>query len=160
MKTIIDSISKRLLQAIQQDARISNQDLADKIGISPSPCLQRRKRLEDLGIITGYDARIDLSRLTTHVEVIAEITLNNNKATDEKRFREYIETIPEIVSCHGVTGNVDYFAMFCAPSVQHYLAVVDQMIETLGIIETVTSHVVYGTTKPYRGFPLDLLLKD
>jgi len=160
MKTIIDSISKRLLQAIQQDARISNQDLADKIGISPSPCLQRRKRLEDLGVITGYDTRIDVGRLTTHVEVIAEITLNNNKAADERRFREYIDTIPEIVSCHAVAGNVDYFAMFCAPSIQHYLSVVDQMIETLGIVETVTSHVVYGTTKPFRGFPLDLLLKD
>lgn len=160
MKTIIDSISKRLLEAIQQDARISNQDLADKIGISPSPCLQRRKRLEDLGVITGYDTRIDVSRLTTHVEVIAEITLNNNKAADERRFREYIDTIPEIVACHAVAGNVDYFATFCAPSIQHYLSVVDQMIETLGIVETVTSHVVYGTTKPFRGFPLDLLLKD
>lgn len=160
MKTILDSISKRLLQVLQQDARISNQELANRIGISPSPCLQRRKRLEDLGIIEGYETRIDLSKLTSHVEVIAEITLNTNKALEEKRFHEYIEDLPEIVTCHAVAGKVDYFAMFIAPSVQHYLAVVDQMIEALGIIETVTSHIVYGRTKPYNGLPLDLLLQD
>jgi len=160
MKTIIDSISRHLLQILQQDARISNQDLANKIGISPSPCLQRRKRLEDLEIITGYETRIDLSKLTSHVEVIAEITLNTNKTPEEKRFHEYIADVPEIVTCHAVAGHIDYFAMFIAPSVQHYLAVVDEMIEALGIVETVTSHIVYGRTKSYSGLPLDLLLQD
>ncbi|MFN4184211.1 MAG: Lrp/AsnC family transcriptional regulator [Hyphomonas sp.] len=63
MKSVLDDIGKRLLLAIQLEGRITNQDLADRVGVSPSPCLQRRKRLEDTGVINGCETRIDLTKV-------------------------------------------------------------------------------------------------
>ncbi|KDA01407.1 Lrp/AsnC family transcriptional regulator [Hyphomonas oceanitis] len=160
MKSVLDNVGKRLLIAIQLDGRITNQDLADSIGVSPSPCLQRRKRLEDTGVIDCYETRIDLSKVTQFIEVISEITLNTNKGADERDFESYIANIPEMTSCRAVTGSVDYFATFVAPDIRHYQTIVDRMTDELGTIETVTSHVVYEHTKKYTGLPLTLLLDD
>lgn len=160
MKSVLDNIGKRLLMAIQLDGRITNQDLADSIGVSPSPCLQRRKRLEDTGVILGYETRIDLSRVTQSIEVISEITLNSNKVSDERGFEAYIANIPELISCRAVTGAVDFFATFVTPDIRHYQTIVDRMTEELGTIETITSHVVYQHTKAYSGLPLEILLEE
>ena len=155
----IDKTNRKLLKIIQRDGRISNQNLAKALNLSPSPCLQRRKYLEHTGVIASYEARLDLKKISPHIFVWAEVTLKHNKVAEEQIFEHYLKETSYIVNAFAIGGKIDYLVMFCVPSVEFYQAATYEMMEKTGIVEHYTSHFVMREVKAFEEYPLDLLLE-
>ena len=106
---IIDNFDRHILNILQQDARISNQDLADKIGLSASPCLRRVGALEESGIITAYHALLDAKKLGLSLMALVYISMDKHTPERFERFEAEIQALPEVLECLLITGQeADY----------------------------------------------------
>jgi Lrp/AsnC family leucine-responsive transcriptional regulator len=105
----IDRYDRQILQVLQEDGRISNQDLADRIGLSPSPCLRRVRALEDAGLITGYRALLDAKALGLSLTALIHISMDRHTPDRFENFEAEVRTIPEVMECLLITGqDADY----------------------------------------------------
>jgi len=105
----LDRYDRRILEVLQEEGRISNQELADRIGLSPSPCLRRIRALEEAGIITGYRALLDAQRLGFNLVALISISMDRHTPERFARFDAAIAAIPEILECLLITGrDADY----------------------------------------------------
>ncbi len=104
----LDNIDLKILNELQHNGRISNIDLSKKVGLSPTPCLERVKRLERQGFITGYRALLNPELLNAPLLVIVEITLIRGKPDVFEEFNEAVQSLDEIQECHLVSGDFDY----------------------------------------------------
>ncbi|MDE3114287.1 MAG: Lrp/AsnC family transcriptional regulator, partial [Pseudomonadota bacterium] len=138
----LDRIDLKILSELQRSGRMTNVELADAVGLSPSPCLTRLKRLEKAGYITGYGARIDLNKLGEFITVFTEITLADHRITDFSLFESRIRNIDEVVECHLVSGGYDYLLKFVARGVAHYQSIIENMLESNLGIEKYFSYIV------------------
>jgi len=105
----LDRYDHRILEVLQEDGRISNQDLADRIGLSPSPCLRRVRALEEAGIITGYRAMLDAGKLG--LDLLAVLSISMDRHTPERftAFDAAVAALPEVLECLLITGrDADY----------------------------------------------------
>lgn len=105
----LDRYDRRILEELQRDGRISNQELADRIGLSPSPCLRRVRALEESGLITGYRALLDATRLGLSLMALIHISMDRHTPERFANFEEKIAALPEVMECLLVTGqDADY----------------------------------------------------
>ena len=104
----LDSIDHRILSVLRRDGRISMLDLAEQVGLSPTPCARRVKRMEEAGVITGYAAQIDPMALGLNVNVLVTVRLARHGVEGTEQFLTAIAKHPEITECLLVTGNTDY----------------------------------------------------
>ena len=105
----IDRLDRRILEVLQQEGRLSNQDLADRVGLSPSPCLRRVRALEEAGIITGYRARVDAKALGLSLMALIHISMDQHTPERFRHFEAAVAKIPEVVECLLITGQAaDY----------------------------------------------------
>ena len=108
-KIDMDRFDRQILQVLQEDGRISNQDLADRIGLSPSPCLRRVRALEEAGVITGYRARLDAKALGYTLMALVYIAMDKHTPDRFEHFEQEISVIPEVLECLLITGqDADY----------------------------------------------------
>ena len=150
----LDRIDLKILANLQQSGRITNVELADAVGLSPSPCLTRLKRLEKAGYITGYGAHINLNKLGEFLTVFTEVTLSEHRRGDFSRFESRIVKIDEIVECHLVSGGYDYLLKFVARGVAHYQSIIEGMLESDYGIEKYFSYVVIKSPFIKRHYPI------
>src|SRR5215204_3357098 len=108
----LDKIDIKILSELQKNGRISNVELAERVNLSPSPCLMRVKKLQEEGFITGYSAQIDVSKLGQTLTVFTEIALRNHRQTDFARFLTSVKKIDSVIECHLVSGGYDYLVKF------------------------------------------------
>jgi DNA-binding Lrp family transcriptional regulator len=153
----LDRIDLNILAQLQRNGRMSNVDLAEAVGLSPSPCLQRTKRLESAGYIVGYGAQLNLAKLGEVVMVFTEVTLNDHRRTDFARFEAAVSGIDEIVECHLVSGGYDYLLKFVTRGVSHYQAVIEAMLDRSLGIEKYFSYIVIKSPVVKMGHPLGTL---
>ena len=106
--TMLDKINKKILAALQEDGRISNVDLANKVNLSPAACLERVRRLTDMGYITGYTALLNPELLNVSLMVFIEVLLDRTTPEVFNDFKRSAQKIPEIMECHMVAGGFDY----------------------------------------------------
>src|SRR6476469_1129877 len=111
----LDRVDRRILRALQEDGRIANVELARKVGLSPTPCLERVRRLESDGFIRGYAARLDAGRLGMGLLVYVQVILDRTTTTIFDRFRQAVLGIPEVLECHMVAGGFDYLLKLRVP---------------------------------------------
>lgn len=105
----LDRYDREILKLLQQNGRISNQDLADRIGLSPSPCLRRVRALEDAGLITGYRALVDAKALGLSLMALIHISMDQHTPERFERFESAVREIPEVLECLLITGQAaDY----------------------------------------------------
>jgi Lrp/AsnC family leucine-responsive transcriptional regulator len=105
----IDRYDRQILQVLQEDGRISNQELADRIGLSPSPCLRRVRALEEAGIIAGYRALLDARKLGLTLMALIHISMDRHTPDRFENFEAEVRALPEIVECLLITGqDADY----------------------------------------------------
>ncbi|MEM7751491.1 MAG: Lrp/AsnC family transcriptional regulator [Pseudomonadota bacterium] len=156
----LDRIDVKILAELQKNGRITNAALADAVGLSQSPCLQRLKRLEASGYIAGYTARIDVSRLRDSVTVFTEVTLSDHRAGDFSRFETGIAGFEEVVECHLVSGGYDYLLKFICPSVAGYQDTIERILDTNLGIEKYFSYIVIKSPMAGRPPSLSSLLND
>jgi len=155
-----DAIDHRILAVLQEEGRIANKRLAERVNLSPSACLMRVRRLESAGFIRGYRATLDLERFTPCVEVFAEVTLSNHNASAFTRFEKAVQDIEEVIECHKVSGTCDYLVKFACVDVKRYHRISDQLLEGDSAVKSLQTLVVLGTSKETSGYPLRALLYD
>lgn len=156
----LDQIDLKILTKLQADARITNQDLADAVGLSPSPCLQRVKRLEKAGVIASYRVQIDLNKVCRHVDVVAAVTLNSHGPEDFINFERMVVSMRYVVECTKVSGAIDYFVRFICPDVGAYQMLSDELLKLGPKVGNLSSHVVLNTIRQFTGVALDDLVSD
>jgi DNA-binding Lrp family transcriptional regulator len=125
----IDRLDLRILAQLQKNGRMTNVDLADAVGLSPSPCLIRVKRLEQAGYIVGYGAHLRLEKLGDTLTVFTEITLSDHRREDFSRFETVLRGVDEVLECHLVSGGYDYLVRFMTRGVNHYQDVMEDLLE-------------------------------
>lgn len=153
----LDRIDLRILAQLQKSGRMTNIELADAVGLSPSPCLTRVKRLEKSGFITGYNAQIDLAKLGEVLVVFTEVTLTEHRSGDFSRFESKIRKLDEIVECHLVSGGYDYLLKFVTRGVSHYQSIVEGMLEGDYGIDKYFSYVVIKSPFVKHHYPIQSL---
>jgi len=156
----LDRIDLKILAQLQKAGRITNVELADAVGLSPSPCLTRVKRLEQAGYITGYGAQINLHKLGEFLTVFTEVTLQDHKSTDFARFEAKIRTVDEIIECHLVSGGYDYLLKFVTPGVSHYQALIEYLLESNIGIEKYFSYIVIKSPFIKTHYPIQGLFGE
>lgn len=154
----LDAIDLRILEAIQKDGRITKLALAEKAGLSPTPCWLRLRKLEKAGIVTGYHARLAMRRVAPVTSVLTEITLGNHRQTDFERFERVVASIPEIVACWSVGGGVDYILKIMTPDVDAYQRLMDGLLDRELGIDRYFTYIVTKTVKEETLLPLASLL--
>ncbi|MDQ1118099.1 Lrp/AsnC family transcriptional regulator [Pseudoxanthomonas winnipegensis] len=125
----LDRIDLNILAELQRQGRITNADLADRVGLSPSPCLARVKRLERAGYIAGYGARLDLAKLFRVQVVYTSVTLDNHRREDFDTFEAGLRSVEELTECHLVSGGFDYLLKFVVRDVAHYQSLVEGLLD-------------------------------
>ncbi|MFD2053306.1 Lrp/AsnC family transcriptional regulator [Mesorhizobium calcicola] len=154
----LDSIDLKILDAIQRDGRITKLALADKVGLSPTPCWMRLRKLERAGIVSGYHGAIAMRTIAPVATVLMEVTLASHRQADFDRFERVIRDIPEIVACWSVGGGVDYVLKVMARDIDTYQHLVDALLEREIGIDRYFTYIVIKTVKDERVFPVADLL--
>jgi DNA-binding Lrp family transcriptional regulator len=151
----LDRIDIKILTTLQGDGRMTIQKLAEIVGLSARPCLERVRRLEAAGVISGYQAVIDLAQLSRPVTVFGEIALEKQGHQDQ--FEKHLKTIAEAVECWQVTGPFDYLVRFVCADLARYETVTNALIDhpQLGV-SRIVSHIALRPVRPFRGFPTSL----
>jgi Lrp/AsnC family transcriptional regulator of ectoine degradation len=154
----LDRFDLKILEALQENGRLPVAQLAERIGLTPSPTWERVRRLEELGVLAGYHARIAVERLARLTEVIVPVSLESHRAHDFRRFEQAIARIPEIVACWAVGGEVDYVLQFVVGDVRRYQDVIEEALRADLGIRQYWSYIVTKSVKPFAGIPLKQLL--
>lgn len=156
----LDPIDLRILDAIQRDGRITKLALAQKVGLSPTPCWMRLRKLEKAGIVSGYHARVAIRALAPIATVLMEVTLASHRQADFERFERAIRDIPQIVACWSVGGGVDYVLKVMARDIDAYQRLVDGLLEREIGIDRYFTYIVTKTVKEEIVLPVADLLPE
>jgi Lrp/AsnC family transcriptional regulator, leucine-responsive regulatory protein len=150
----LDAIDQKIVATLQENGRLTNVELADRIGLSPSPCLRRVKRLESRGYIQAYRAMLDRKRVGLGLTVFVGVKIEAHANDKAVAFQEAIIAMPETVSCHLVAGDIDYLLEVVVPDLDHYQRYLVDKLLNLPIVREVRSNVVLQSLK--AGAPLPL----
>ena len=154
----LDQTDLKILDAIQRDGRITKLALAEKVGLSPTPCWMRLRKLEKAGIVAGYHAHLNLRSVAPLATVLMEITLGAHRQADFDRFERTVRDIPEIVACWSVGGGVDYVLKVVARDIDHYQRLVDSLLDREIGIDRYFTYIVTRTVKEETALPLSDIL--
>jgi len=154
----LDARDLRILRVLSIRGRITKAELAERVGLSASPCWERLRKLEEAGIIEGYGARIALRKLGPHVTVFVAAELHDHTAAAFRLFEEAVQRHDEIVACWALGGGFDYLLQIVTRDIDSYQRLVDALLEArVGLARYFT----YVVTKPVKGGgppPFDVLL--
>jgi DNA-binding Lrp family transcriptional regulator len=147
-QTSLDKLDLRILSALEARGRMTNRDLADLIGLSQSACLERVKRLDKTGVVTGYRAQINPNCLGDWIGVTALITLDHQGKAHADAFEARMSSLAQVVSCAEVSGACDYIASFVCTGIAQYQGLTADLLddEALGVRE-IKSYVTLRTVK-------------
>lgn len=149
----LDRTDLQILRELQLDARLSNQELAQRVNLSPSPCLRRVRRLEQAGMIRGYTAIVDQQRYGLPITVFIRIALERHDTQTVSEFERRIRDIDEIMDCFLMTGQRDYLLRVVASSLEDYEKFVRETIHTIPGIASIDTSFAYGVVKHALALP-------
>ena len=155
----LDAIDLKILDAVQRDGRITKLALAERVGLSPTPCWIRLNRLEKAGIVAGYHARISMRTIAPVATVLMEITLGSHRQADFDRFEKAIRDIPEIIACWSLGGGVDYILKVMTRDIDAYQRLVDSLLEREIGIDRYFTYIVTKTVKDDIVLPIGELVQ-
>lgn len=149
----MDAIDRNIIRVLQQDGRLSNQDLAERVGLSPSPCLRRVRNLENDGVLTGYTALVDHDKYGLPLSVFVHIRLERHSDECIRSFEEGINKLDEVMECYLMTGKSDYLLHVLSEDLKSYEIFVREKISTIPGIAGIDSSFVFGRVKRNMTFP-------
>lgn len=156
----LDAFDHKILAALQEDGRLSNVDLAEKVGLSPSPCLRRVKRLEQDGYIRGYRAVLDRRRVGLGLTIYVDIKVEKHSTENAAMHQRLLEAIPEVVAAHMVSGDADFVAEVVVPDLAAYEELLTERLLSLPMVKDVRSNFVIRPVKTDAALPLGHLGRD
>lgn len=155
-KCELDAIDRRIIAELQANARLSNVELADKVGLSPSPCLRRVRRLEQDGY-DGYRAALRRGRIGLGFSAFLGVKIDGHANEHALAFEKSVIAMPEVVACHLVSGNVDYLLEVVVPELEDYQRFLVDKLLNLPIVREVQSSIAIQTLKAGAPLPLSHL---
>ena len=147
---MMDSIDQKILRELSHDGRISNLQLADRIGLSPSACLRRVQELERRGVIRGYRARLDPAQTGRAYVVYVAVGLSEHTKDAQTGFERAMERADEVVECHNVAGAFEYMLRVEVADLPAYKAFHTEKLGTVPHVRSITSYMVMGSPKDLR----------
>jgi len=143
----LDPVDLRILACLQENGRISNQDLADRVALSPSACLRRVRLLEESGVIGGYRAWFDTERLGLELEAIVQVSMRHDVEGWHDTFIAAVQAWPEVLSAYIITGDSNYILRVQARNLKHYSDfIVNRLYRTPGVMD-IRSNIVLQRIK-------------
>lgn len=148
--TKIDALNDRILRELARDGRMTNLDLAARVGLSPSACLRRVQDLEASGVITGYRAVIDGASLGIGFTAYVAVGLNSHTKAGQEAFERAVARAPQVRECHNVTGSIEYLLRVECRDLAAYKHWHTDVLGTLPGVASITTYVVMGSPKDER----------
>lgn len=149
----MDKTDIAILRTLQQNGRLTNVELAEKVHLSPSPCLRRVKKLELDGVIVNYKANLNRKKVGFPMTVFMDVSLDNNKNEASAEFEESIKSMPNIISCHLVSGLADYRMEVVVKDLNEYEPVL-KLIQSLPIVNSINSNFAIRQVKMGSSLPI------
>ena len=151
----LDVIDRRLLRVLQAEGRISVVDLAERIGLSKSPCLKRLRRLEEVGVIRGYHANLDPDRVRQGYLAYVQVKLSSTKRSTLEAFNAAVQDIPQIVSCHMMAGGYDYLLKVRTRDMKAYRYFLGDVLSDLPGVDQTSTFPVMEQVKESHLFSIE-----
>ncbi len=153
----LDAIDRRILAELQADGRLTNVELADRVGLSPSPCIRRLRRLEAAGVIEGYRAALDRSKLGLGLTIWVGVKVERHQGAAAAAFEDAVRALKAVISCHLVSGDVDFLLQIVVPDLAAYERILmDELLKLPGA-KDIRSSFAMRTVKAAAPLPLDHL---
>lgn len=149
----MDPIDYKIVRTLQRDGRMSNRELAEEVGLSPSPCLRRLKTLESSGLIQGYHADVDPGRFGFNVTAFIRIRLERHDEATVNAFEARIQQLDRVLECHVMTGRSDYLLRVIARDLRDYERFVRRDLQRIGGIASIDTSFAYGAVKKTAIYP-------
>ncbi len=150
----MDRYDRKILEELQKDARLTNNDLSERVNLSPSQCSRRRTRLEQEGFIRGYFAGLDRNLLGLGIVNIITVTLDTHNRDNARRFARLVEGLPEVLEAHSLTGEMDYLLKVVTPDLRALSGFVNDVLLPHESVRHVKSAIVLDTLKETHALPL------
>ncbi len=151
----LDSIDRRLLAELQDEGRVTNVDLARRVGLTAPPCLRRVRALEEAGVIKGYHADLDASSLGFTITVFAMVSLKSQAEEDLRAFEQHIKGLPEVRECHMLNGEIDFILKIVSKDLQSFQEFLTSKLTPAPNVASVKTSLTIRTAKNAPGVPLD-----
>ena len=152
----MDRIDKKILEILQVEGRISNQELADRVALSPSPCLRRVKQLEDDGYIQQYVALLNPNKIARQLTIMVAISLTSHDAIKMKHFEDAVAAIPEVMQCYLITGQAaDYLLKVMVSNLDEYQIFLLKKLTIIEGVHQVQSSFVLQRIIDKTALPMD-----
>lgn len=150
----IDQFDRKILSLLQEDARLTNSDLSERVNLSPSQCSRRRQRLEEDGLIKGYRAILDRDRLGFSLVNVISVTLSTHNRDNARRFADLLSRLPEVQEAHALTGEMDYILKVVTPDLKSLSRFVNDVLLPHEAVQHVKTAIVLETLKDTTALPL------
>ena len=151
----LDRIDRRLLRELQDEGRITNVELAQRVGLTAPPCLRRVRALEDEGVIRGYHADLDASKLGYAITVFALVSLKSQAEDALRQFEEHMKGLPEVRECHMLNGEIDFILKIVSRDLQSFQEFLTSKLTPAPNVASVKTSLTIRTAKQLPGVPLD-----
>ncbi|MBB3773177.1 Lrp/AsnC family leucine-responsive transcriptional regulator [Angulomicrobium tetraedrale] len=154
---VLDMFDLRILRELQEDGRLTNAELSERIGLSPSPCLRRTRRLEEEGLIAGYQARLGAPRLGLGVLAFIQVHLERQVDAAARDFEAAVLALPQVIACYSVTGDSDYLLHVVCEDLEGFAHFAHDILMGLPGVRGVRSSLALKRVKESQRLPLDHL---
>ncbi len=151
----LDKIDRRLLAELQAEGRVTNVDLARRVGLTAPPCLRRVRSLEEDGVIRGYHADLDASKLGFAITVFAMVSLRSQAEEDLKAFEDHIAKLEEVRECHMLNGEIDFILKIVSRDLQSFQEFLTSKLTPAPNVASVKTSLTIRTAKHKPGVPLE-----
>lgn len=150
----LDAIDRRLLAELQDEGRVTNVELAQRVGLTAPPCLRRVRALEDAGVIKGYHAEIDIAKLGFAITVFALVSLKSQAEESLRQFEDHMRTLPEVRECHMLNGEIDFILKIVSKDLQSFQEFLTSKLTPAPNVASVKTSLTIRTAKQLPGVPL------
>lgn len=151
----LDPIDRRILSELQDDGRMTNVELASRVGLTAPPCLRRVKGLEQDGLIDGYHAQLNASKLGYTITVFAMVSLKSQAEADLRAFEDHVGTLDKVRECHMLNGEIDFILKIVAHDLQEFQTFLTSSLTTAPNVASVKTSLTIRTAKHVPGVPID-----
>lgn len=151
----MDAIDRRLLAELQDEGRVTNVELAGRVGLTAPPCLRRVRALEDAGVIKGYHAELDASKLGFAITVFALVSLKSQAEESLRQFEDHMKTLAEVRECHMLNGEIDFILKIVSRDLQSFQEFLTSKLTPAPNVASVKTSLTIRTAKQIPGVPLE-----
>lgn len=153
----LEPVDVRILSSLQDEGRLTNQALADEVGLSASPCWRRVRQLEETGVIQGYSARIDRRQVGLGVLAFIRVKIDSHSEEEAELFSRQVADLKEVVACYSIAGDADFLLQVVSPDLDSYADFAMSVVRRLPGIKEMQTTFVLKEIKAFEGLPLDFV---